>query len=170
MGHKPGLLQGGIAMSNSILMGMASTLFTLLPFFAVSTFAAGDPPDSITIDQLSNFYQPVEFEHGIHLESYSCARCHHHAAGEPDSDTLCAKCHQNENKGLPLDCGACHASGGQPVVETDSNGYHIDTPDLKGAYHLQCSGCHQQDSGPVGCTDCHGLTTAGEKFLKVRKD
>lgn len=157
-------------MSNSILMGMASTLFTLLLLLAGPAFAAGAPPDSISISELSNLYQPVEFEHEMHLDIYPCARCHHPAAGELDSDTICTNCHQNENEGLPVGCGECHASGGQPVVEAALNGYHSDTPGLKGAYHLQCGGCHQQDGGPVGCTDCHGLTTAGEEFLKVRKD
>lgn len=137
---------------------------------AVAALCPADTgPDEITMDQLANLYDPVLFDHLTHQEMYDCGRCHH--GEDEEADPGCITCHG----GRPLDtqssCSTCHSP--QYPAETDTkvpgqepeNQYHIDTPGLTGAYHLQCRGCHVEDGGPTDCQECHSFTAKGAKFF-----
>lgn len=96
-----------------------------------------DIPETITLDSISNIYEPVEFSHAEHAEiADDCTTCHHHS-----------------EEGTTPSCRECH----EPISV-----YHYKSAmrktglGLKGAYHAQCMGCHQEsESGPTGCTECH---------------
>lgn len=150
------------------LQGMLLILMflSLLPDSVLST---DDPPDSITIDRLSELYQPVVFDHAMHLESYDCTTCHHHTTGDVTDNPACSRCHPSPGSKMKVGCYHCHLSGYCIDGKTKPVGYHIDIPGLKGALHLQCLGCHNKEGGPVGCTDCHAFTPPGEKRYQVRE-
>ncbi len=133
--------------------------------------AAQDFPEFIEIDALSEYYGPAFFDHLMHLDVASCARCHHHGTGVPVEDANCARCHSNAETVPIVGCGQCHAR--DPFTasdirekEKDLHLYHRDKPGLKGAYHLSCLGCHEEMGAPTGCTDCHARTEAGEAFFR----
>ena len=140
--------------------------------FAVSSTAAESTPEEITIDELSDLYQPVVFDHLMHTESYECNRCHHDSANDGQTDA-CNTCHGGRPIKVKSPCSTCHSSNiyEQPEdsdVETAPQ-YHIDTPALKATWHLVCRNCHLEDDGPTGCQDCHAFTVKGQKFFKVTK-
>ncbi len=87
-------------------------------------------PPSVTIDQASNVFEAVTFDHEMHLGTTDdCIDCHH----APQS-----------YKGV-AGCGSCHK-------ETDEG----KTLNLEKALHKQCIGCHKKDDqGPTGCDACH---------------
>ncbi len=128
---------------------------------------AEDAPETVTIDSLASLYEPVEFNHLMHVDYASCAECHHHTTGVKVADPNCIRCHANTPEGDDVTCVGCHEAdrfGKKYLAELDNPVlYHIDKPGLKGAYHLNCIGCHQIIDGPTGCTDCHAMTEAGEK-------
>ena len=105
-------------------------------FSATSTAVKG--PENITLDGISNKYEPVNFSHEMHTEVVeSCAKCHHTPPGET------------------LACSDCHGPPFDPE--------NLSKPGLKGAYHRQCIGCHRDsESGPMGCTDCHAKRGAAK--------
>jgi hypothetical protein len=104
----------------------------------LSKSAPSQGPESITIERLSNRYEPVVFSHEAHAKVVeNCAKCHHTPQGET---IACSDCHTT-----PLD------------KENES------MLGLKGAYHLQCVGCHRDSqSGPIGCTDCHAKKSSAK--------
>ena len=140
--------------------------------FATGNTFAQSPPDEVTIDQLSNLYQPVVFDHLTHTESYDCNRCHH------DSETNtpregCSTCHNGRPFGEQKACSTCHSAQideqqeGSEIKKVPQ--YHIDTPALVATYHLTCRNCHLEDNGPADCQDCHAFTEKGRKFFKIEK-
>ncbi len=151
-------------MRTALILASGAILFA--PGYLLS-MEAEDAPETLTIDSLANLYEPVEFNHLMHVDYASCAECHHHTTGVKVADPNCIKCHANTPEGDDVTCSGCHevdrfsmkylAELDNPVL------YHIDKPGLKGAYHLNCIGCHQTIDGPTGCTDCHAMTEAGEK-------
>jgi len=104
----------------------------------LSSSAPSQGPESITIERLSNRYEPVVFSHEAHTKVVeNCVKCHHTPPGET---IACSDCHTT-----PLD------------KENES------MLGLKGAYHLQCVGCHRDSqSGPIGCTDCHAKKSSAK--------
>jgi len=93
--------------------------------------AVPDPPEEVTIGEMSYWFAPVEFTHLDHTDlADDCTTCHHDQ--EPEDIGLCSDCH-----GLEYD-----------PTEPEA-------PDLKMAYHQLCVGCHQQEEAPLACVDCH---------------
>lgn len=131
-------------------------------FNVASSLKAAEPPEFVTMDMLADLYEPVVFDHAMHMENYSCGMCHHHTMGEEVQRESCRRCHDVPTQLEDGSCTGCHAV----EVGTDEehkNIYHIDKPGLKGVLHLQCVGCHKEESGPVGCTECHEFTAKGRK-------
>jgi hypothetical protein len=131
---------------------------------------AEDAPEEVEISILSDLYEPVYFDHAMHLDVADCSACHHHTTGQPPEDENCLKCHANSEETDSISCSECHtAKRFYPEDLEQRNGdiYHIDKPGLKGAYHLNCVGCHSENDAPTGCQDCHALTPKGEQRLQV---
>ena len=132
------------AMMAAMLLETRTTVTGTLPI--------EDIPEKVTINPLTNKYQPVEMPHrkivmalvkGIG-DNKLAANFH----AEPG--TICQGCHHNSPIGKkPPQCASCH---GQPFDERKLN-----SPGLLGAYHIQCMGCHSEMGieKPVGCTECH---------------
>lgn len=131
-----------------------------------------EPPAEITLDLLTELYEPVVFDHGTHLESFNCSVCHHHTTGDTPVNESCLRCHARSQAVERTACSACHQGNwtdqatGAPEADADHL-YHIDIPRLKGALHLLCLDCHRSQSGPTGCRDCHEFTAAGRKRFGV---
>lgn len=92
-------------------------------------------PDFVLINEMSDYYNGVEFSHKVHAEmsemSGGCTGCHHY-----------------NTTGPVLNCRKCH--------ESSRSREDISIPDLKAAYHRQCTNCHKQWSNENGCsTQCH---------------
>jgi hypothetical protein len=133
--------------------------------------AAQDFPEFIMLDSLTQLYEPVPFDHLMHLDVGSCADCHHHGTGVPVQDPNCARCHANAEAVPIVSCKSCHSPdpfSAADIREKDENLnlYHRDKPGLKGAYHLSCLGCHEEMGAPTGCNDCHVRTAEGEAFFR----
>jgi hypothetical protein len=132
---------------------------------------ADDPPDSVNLDTLQQLYEPVVFDHAMHLDIASCSVCHHHTTGEEPVDPSCLRCHSHPEPAAEVACSSCHLQNWQQAQDSgDGSGndrYHIDIPHLQGALHLRCLGCHEKDGGPTGCQDCHAFTDAGRKRFFV---
>ncbi len=120
---------------------------------------AMDGPDFVELDALVNLYEPVAFDHTMHVEVASCATCHHHTTGEPAEDEKCLRCHQESGEADEVACGGCHpenrgrAEKARALMDADL--FHNDTAGLKRAYHLKCVECHKEMDAPSGCEDCH---------------
>jgi hypothetical protein len=137
------------------------TCFILCGLLAVSShFApASEAPEVIELDHLGNIYEPVFFDHAMHMDVASCATCHHHTTGEPAEDEKCLQCHQESGEADEIACGECHPENRGRAENTralmDADLFHNDTAGLKRAYHLKCLGCHREIDLPSGCEDCH---------------
>jgi predicted CXXCH cytochrome family protein len=132
---------------------------------AVVSAAGGNLPKDLTLGSLSKVYEPVPFNHSMHVDAAGgCAVCHHqHGAVQVQG---CLKCHQidasvfkkNVDTAMFKPCGECHAP-------TDKPG----TVGLKTAYHQACLKCHKEEVGSgvknlTGCTEmCHALKKGGKK-------
>ena len=130
-----------------------------------------DAPTSVTIDYLQELYEPVDFDHQMHAETYACNACHHHTTGDGTQNKTCEKCHAHSDAADDVSCSGCH----QQMVPLSSLAgpaenisYHIDKPGIKGALHLQCLGCHRIEGGPTGCQECHAFTPEGRKRFAVK--
>lgn len=137
----------------------------LLALGAAGVSAAQDPPQTVTIDRLAQYFSGVTFDHRMHQEVTGCFGCHHHTTGD-GAEPQCAGCHQGR-KFSTVACRDCHVAEPFSAValrekEQDRARYHIDKPGLKGAYHRNCLGCHEEVGGPLGCEDCHAKTAAGD--------
>jgi len=125
-----------------------------------------DPPDSVSLESLQKLYEPVVFDHAMHLDLASCSRCHHHTTGEEPVEPSCRRCHRHPEPAERVACSDCHQQDWQSVFVagdgTNDDRYHIDIPRLQGALHLRCLGCHLEEEGPTGCQDCHASTAAGK--------
>ena len=153
-----------------------SIVFFSLAWIVLCCFPAvglniDEAPEVVTIGYLQELYEEVEFDHQAHMDMYDCSACHHHTLGTGTENENCKKCHSNSAGAEDVSCSDCHQHQIGPILSVKeatpgSNAYHIDTPTLKGAFHLQCLGCHQTESGPSDCQDCHVFTQAGrERFL-----
>jgi len=143
---------------------LVTSIFGFLLALATADPAAAASPGVVKIDNLSVLYQGVSFDHQMHQDLATCAKCHHHTTGEA-AEPRCAGCHQGRTTAT-VACRDCHEP--QPFSaasirekEQDRSRYHIDKPGLKAAYHRSCLGCHEETGGPTGCEDCHAKTPAG---------
>lgn len=131
-----------------------------------------DAPETVTIDTLSNLYQPVEFSHKRHSQLARCKDCHHHTTGHQDMDPNCIRCHAHSPASSTVSCKDCHSQKQfypeQVTAGDNPNLYHIDKPGLKGAYHLNCVPCHVAKNAPSHCEGCHALTDAGKRFFHLK--
>ncbi|MDT8419648.1 MAG: cytochrome c3 family protein [Desulfuromonadales bacterium] len=148
-------------------------VLVLSTVLAMSCYAM-DYPDEVEIDSLASLYEGVVFDHAMHVEATEdCADCHHHTTGTQVSNEYCAKCHDGTQEMDIVSCQECHSAN--PLspenlhIPRDDYNYHLDKPNLKAAYHLNCMGCHQQVAGPTGCEDCHAKTDDGEMFYHSGK-
>lgn len=157
-------------MRRKIISGVVAMM--ALALWAMPGQAAGEP-DSVLINTLSQYYEPVAFDHAGHVDmAGDCAGCHHHTTGAPTSDPACARCHDSARPAASVACRDCHVA--QPFSaealrekEADVGRYHTDKPGLRGAYHASCMGCHEANGGPVGCEDCHPRTDAGDALYRT---
>jgi len=150
------------------------TLMALLLSGNVYAMDAEDAPDMVTIDALVKYYEPVEFDHAMHVElADDCSLCHHHTTGNGTSNAYCARCHANSEEQDVVACQDCHSAEPFSAEAIHQQGqldlFHADKIGLKGAYHRNCFDCHQQMDGPTGCEDCHAKTDAGEKMFHSGK-
>ena len=131
-----------------------------------------DAPETITIDSLTNLYEPVRFSHVRHARMARCKDCHHHTTGHQDMDPNCIRCHAHSPEASVVSCKDCHTSKQfypeQVTAAGNPNLYHIDKPGLKGAYHLNCIPCHAKMNVPSHCEACHAMTEAGKRFFHVK--
>lgn len=134
---------------------------------------AATPPARVTIDQLSNYFVPVDFDHVGHVDMIGgCSECHHHTTGAVPKNEECQRCHSGGKPVAAIACRDCHAADPFSAAYVREQGadrfrYHLDQPGLKGAYHLNCVGCHRNAGGPVDCVDCHARTDAGDKLYRT---
>ena len=148
-------------------------LIGLLTLMAATTATGDTGPDTVVLDSLADRYEPVNFNHAMHvgLVDGKCAKCHHHATGSPPLDPRCLKCHKGGASNDLLACRDCHLAkpfeaDSLAALAANSQLYHNDKPGLKGAYHRNCLGCHQENGGPSGCQDCHARTAKGDEFFR----
>ncbi|WP_136807050.1 cytochrome c3 family protein [Desulfosediminicola flagellatus] len=152
----------------SVIIVVLSFSVTIFPLFPARDAQGYEPPETVVIDILSELYEAVVFDHGMHVESYSCGSCHHHTAGDQVEHENCKKCHSASVMLDDVSCIGCHQQYTFPA-KAETYVYHIDKLGLQGALHLQCVGCHTDEGGPVGCTECHAYTLAGRKRFVEEK-
>ena len=140
-----------------LLLGMFAACSILLCYQTSWALDPGDSPESVTIDYLTELYEPVEFDHAGHIDFEACSYCHHHTVGTISTRWNCNKCHNNPIEADTVNCSDCHPKDrfGSRYLKTldDPELFHKEKPGLKGAYHLNCLGCHQEMGGPTGCED-----------------
>lgn len=153
------------------LSGSITTLAIIL--ILTGNCQAMDAPDSIIeLDSLGDLYEPVFFDHAMHVEATeeNCVECHHHTTGMPATDKNCVRCHNNsEGADDKVACQECHSTQRFEAdylhaMAEDNMLYHNDKIGLKAAYHLKCFSCHQELDAPSGCQDCHTRNETGDKF------
>lgn len=138
--------------------------------------ALADGPDVVELDSLANLYEPVSFDHAMHVEltDSDCAECHHHTTGTQPTDPVCLKCHRDSREAEVVACRDCHAEKRFSAeyltkIEADAQLYHEEKPGLKGAYHQNCLECHERVGAPTGCQDCHPRNEQGDAFFRAGK-
>jgi len=142
------------------------TVMLLQPGFA-------QEPETVILDNMTQYYEPVEFDHIMHVEllgEESCATCHHHTVGTQLVDENCLRCHAESSETDSSACRDCHSVkrfSADYLAEMEKNIhlYHVDKPGLKGAFHQRCLGCHQKMEVAADCQVCHARTEAGDKFF-----
>ncbi len=148
----------------------------ILSFAPQQGCLAMEGPDSVEIDVLAQLYEPVTFDHAMHVDvtEDNCAACHHHTTGTPVDDEKCIKCHANSGEADEVACQECHSAKRFEAdyldsIEADNTLHHTDKVGLKAAYHIKCMGCHEEMGAPTGCEECHARTEAGDKFYHTGK-
>jgi len=134
---------------------------------------AAEGPETIILDSLAQYYEPVEFNHALHLEfaENACSRCHHHTIGTPSTTRgNCGMCHKHESAAGIVACRDCHlaapySAGNLKINAETGETYHREKPSLKGAYHQLCVSCHEEMDGPASCDGCHARTDQGDAFF-----
>ena len=147
--------------------------------------------DSPVIRELGDDYEPVRFMHRKHAGVVKdCAVCHHRQPREAGDDygEPMTMGRMRERGELPVACDQCH---GAPF-----DAQKLNTPGLKGAYHLLCINCHQEADqtphtrgpvmysalargpevrpldtrAPTDCLACHAKNVPDHKDLVKLKD
>ena len=161
------------AKSMPLKKGVFVLALFLLPV-AQDTTRASEEPEEVEIGSLARLYEPVMFDHAMHLDvADSCATCHHHTTGTPAEEGNCVTCHRDSEGAEDVSCQGCHTA--EPFSpehiasrEKSAQWFHVDKPGLKGAYHQNCLGCHAETGAPTGCQDCHARNQTGDAFFSVR--
>lgn len=155
-----------------VLLNVCGAMIMLFSttFSTAEVISNEQAPDYIDITVLADIYEPVLFDHQLHAGYAACVECHHHTASTSPTDPSCKVCHRSGGPRAPISCRECH-----PVnrFQADylsfirsSTPYHVDTPSLKGAYHLKCIDCHEAiGTGPTTCTGCHKFTDKAERIF-----
>jgi hypothetical protein len=123
--------------------------------------STGGMPVTVTLGNLTDRYEPVEFDHSGHVDMASgCGDCHH----QHGTDQLlgCRNCHSLDpsafRKSVNVEtfrsCKECHAGPSQKPDPARTG--------LAAAYHRACFRCHREvgsvGEDPKGCTEmCHAL-------------
>ena len=147
-------------------------LASMLAFYAHFA-SASKASEIIILDNLGAIYEPVLFDHAMHMDIASCATCHHHTTGTdtPAEDKRCFKCHKESCTSCTVACTGCHAgnpgSGGKIKESQATNLFHTDSTGLKRAYHLKCLGCHKEMEAANGCEDCHAKKDSRPKVSQI---
>jgi hypothetical protein len=146
----------------------------LISFLLAVTSYAMDAPETVEINALAKYYEPVEFNHQLHVDlAADCSVCHHHTTGTGTTDLYCGKCHGQFEELVTVSCADCHSA--EPFSaesihrQSQQDLFHVDMNGLKGAYHQNCLGCHKEMDGPTGCQDCHARTELGDEFYHTGK-
>lgn len=155
-------MQKKIPVLFSLCLALIYSAIHCLAMGAAVSLATGirPPAGHVVIDNLAGRFEPVSFDHELHDSYANCVECHHHTVGAPPSDLTCLPCHRSGIVGEPIRCQACHhvdRFSHSYLEELDATTqYHIDTPGLLGAYHLNCISCHEViGTGPTDCRGCH---------------
>lgn len=148
---------------------MRGVFLLLISFLLAVNSSAMDTPETVVIDALTQYYQPVEFNHQLHVDvAGDCSVCHHHTTGTGTTDQYCGKCHSKYEELVTVSCADCHSadpfSAESIHRQSQQDLFHVDMNGLKGAYHQNCLGCHSEMDGPTGCQDCHARTELGDKL------
>lgn len=168
-----------LAMQKLLFIGMAIVALMLAPYgrCIAQEQEAAEGPATIILDSLAEFYDPVEFDHGMHIEylENDCAHCHHHTIGTPGTGTQnCKVCHKYEPEAKIVACRGCHLAEAYSVqglqyIEEEKKLFHKGKPSLKGAYHQFCISCHEEVDGPYTCDGCHMINDKGEQMFHKGK-
>lgn len=158
-----------MSVKRKTLCGALLLTLLVVPF---SGYGEDEGPDTVLLDSIAQYYEPVEFDHAMHvglIDSNECAICHHHTLGTPVIDPLCLRCHGASKESDSVACRDCHPAKRFSAtylasLEEDVNLFHVEKPGLQGAIHQCCMGCHEKNDAPTGCQDCHARTDEGEKF------
>jgi hypothetical protein len=153
-----------------LLSTVAAILLSVSTSGTIAT--AGEGPDEVVIDSLSQLYEPVYFDHAMHEEvvDANCSVCHHHTLGTEIDDENCMRCHADSDGADEISCQGCHAAKRFDAeylkkLSADNVLYHRDRLGLKAAFHTRCMNCHEEWGVANGCQDCHTRTDAGDKFF-----
>lgn len=153
-------------MGTKLLLNCFSLIVVLM--FSAGLCRAGEMPETVTLDTMTNYFQGVEFDHTLHVDlGEDCSVCHHHTTGTGTADERCISCHGRDDEVASVNCHSCHAEDpfSAEAINRDSlelYQFHIDTPGLKAAYHWNCLGCHERMDGPTDCRQCHARTEEGD--------
>ncbi len=119
-------------------------------------------PEFVTIDVMSDKYQPSKMPHRkIVLSMVEKMKGSELAATfHATPEALCAGCHHNSPASVtPPKCASCHA---KPFADPTSG-----KPGLKAAYHGQCMGCHTEmkleKPAATNCVACHEKKANGNR-------
>ncbi len=128
-------------------------------------------PDTVTLKELVDVYDPVPFNHKTHAmmaEMWDgCVTCHHRSpepatrpATQPSMNGRGAVT-QADSTQIPA-CKSCH-----PV---DNKDVDVQMPGLKGAYHRQCLNCHREWTHANACNACHAPRKPGAEAVAHTPD
>ena len=93
---------------NNGAMIFCQLLWILLWSLPAAAMDIDEAPTGVTIDYLQELYEPVNFDHQMHAETYACNACHHHTTGDGTQDETCGKCHANSEAVGVVSCSGCH--------------------------------------------------------------
>ncbi|MCF6290791.1 MAG: cytochrome c family protein [Desulfobacterales bacterium] len=160
-----------------ICMAILASLLTSAGPCNAQKQETAEGPATIILDSLAKYYDPVEFDHGMHIEylENDCSHCHHHTIGTPGTGTQnCKICHKYEPEAKIVACRGCHlpqpyTTEGLLFTEEEKKLFHKGKPSLKGAYHQFCISCHKEVDGPYTCDGCHMINDKGEQLFREGK-
>ena len=168
-----------LAIRNFLLIGLTMLALILMPIgqCEAQEEEAAEGPATIILDSLVEYYDAVEFDHGMHIEylDNDCAHCHHHTIGTPGTGTQnCKVCHKYEPEAKIVACRGCHLAEpysveGLRFAEEEKKLFHKGKPSLQGAYHQFCISCHEEVDGPYTCDGCHMINDKGEQLYRSGK-
>ena len=121
-------------------------------------YGAGDIPEKVTIKELADKYQPVEFKHREHVQALMKGLQDSKLAAyfHNDPGTICQGCHHNSPPAkTPPACASCHKN---QVGKASFDPREANRPGLLAAQHGQCMSCHKYmgvKPAATACLECH---------------